>query len=54
LAFHLVGAAAAAGVPPVQSVPPLKQLDAMLRRSGLPYKDDDLWRVPMNRAIEPS
>jgi hypothetical protein len=52
LAFYLVGAAAAAAVPPVQSVPPLKQLDAMLRRSGLPYKDNDLWRVPANRLIE--
>lgn len=46
LAFYLVGAAPAADVAPVQSVPPLKKLDAMLRSSGLPYKHDDLWRAP--------
>jgi hypothetical protein len=50
LAFYLVGAAPAADVPSVQSVPPLKRLDAMLRRSGVPYKDNDLWRVPPARS----
>jgi hypothetical protein len=50
LAFYLVGAAPAAGVPPVQSHPPLMKLDAMLRHSGVPYKDDDLWRVAPVRS----
>ena len=50
LAFYLVGAAPAADVSPLRSVPPLKKLDTMLRSSGVPYKDDDLWRAAPVRS----
>jgi hypothetical protein len=52
LAYYLVGAAPAGDLRSLLLDPPLQKLDAMLRRSGLPYKHDDLWRVPAKRAIE--
>lgn len=51
LAFYLVGAVPAGDVRPILQDPPLQKLDGMLRRSGLPYKHDGLWREPAKRAI---
>jgi hypothetical protein len=50
LAFYLVGAAPGGDVAPAPKDPPLNRLEEMLRRSGLPYKQDDLWRVPTKPA----
>jgi hypothetical protein len=50
LAFYLVGAAPTGDLRPLLRDPPLHKLDAVLRRSGLPYKGDDLWQVRERHA----